>query len=360
MLEIIIMNATQDNSLRKVAILIASLDEAWSERILATLTPQQARSVRHEVELLGEIDPREQREIVAEFRRSLAKPEAQPAAQPTAKSSAGVELDASLLKRLDQDDYSIAASHKDGFRSAVTAADAEFLVEMLTGESIQMVALVISRLDTDQAAAVLDKFAPQQQTEILKRLEELDTTDEQALWVVEAQVGQWIVDQRQRRERMAAGKQMVERIVSRTSVAQRESFVAQRESLNQDTVYAARLPKSVTANLPRQVRYEPVPLASQPALPSNPFGQLTAAECLAQLERLSNTTLLAALSRSESHIVSLALVGVSEKLLKRVLRGLSRRDANQFRQQLRDIGPTRLDDILTAQKELLHTASQLA
>ncbi len=363
MLEIKMMNATHDNSLRKVAILIASLDETWSERILATLTPQQARVVRHEVEQITEIDPQEQREIVAEFRRNLAQPIVPPRKTP----SAGVELDASLLERIDHEDYAIATSHKEGFRLAVTAADAEFLVEMLAGESVQMVALVISRLDTDQAAAVLDKFAPQQQTEILKRLGELDTTDEQALRVVEAQVGQWIAAQRQRRERMAAGKQMVERIVSRTSTAQRESNAAkresnaaQRESLNPSTVCAARLPKAMAARLPRQVRYEPIPVAPQLAEPRNPFSQLTAAECLAQLEQLPDATLLAALSRSESHIVSLALVGVSEKLLKRVVRGLSRSDANQFRRQLRDIGPTRLDDILAAQKKLLHTASQLA
>jgi flagellar motor switch protein FliG len=350
-------NSSQDNSLRKVAILVASLEETLSDQVLDSLSPQQARSVRQQLELLTDIDPEEQREIVAEFRRSLA--------QPIQKQSSGVELDASLLERIDHDDYSAPLPTTKKPFETISAADTEYLVEMLTNESAQTIAVVLARLDAERAAEVLGTYPPSQQHEILRRLAELDTTDEHSIQLIEAQVTQWIANQRERRRRMMAGKEMVDRIVSRTS---------QGQMANQSTVVAARLPKATSriaseylGTSPaasretgtRQVRYEPLPTVPQNIAPQNPYAHLSAAECLAQLENMPDATLIAALSQTESHLVSLALVGVSEKLLKRVLRGLSRREALQFRQQLRDIGPTRISDILAAQQEILHTAAQL-
>ncbi len=350
-------NSAQDNSLRKVAILVASLDETWSDQVLDSLSPQQARSVRQQVELLTEIDPEEQREIVAEFRRSLA--------QTMERQSAGVEIDASLLERIDHDDYTTTPSAEHKPFETISSADTEYLVEMLTNESSQTIAVVLARLDVDRAAEVLGSFSPSQQHEILRRLAELDTTDEHSIQLIESQVTQWIASQRERRRRMTAGKEMVEQIVSRTSQGQFNS---------QSTVVASRLPKSTSRiaseylrtspaksleRVTRQVRYEPQPMVPQNNVPLNPFARFTAAECLTQFENMPEETLVAALSQTESHVVSLALVGVSEKLLKRVLRGLSRHEAQQFRQQLRDIGPTRISDILAAQQEILHTATQL-
>ena len=350
------MNTTQDKSLRKVAILVASLDEAWSERILASMTPQQARSVRQQVDQLTEIDPDEQREIVAEFRQSLV--------QPREQTSSGVELEASLQERIDHDDYAPAAMNQRVPFEGVATGDAEYLVEMLQGESSQTVAVVLSRLDADRAAEVLSHFASAQQADILERLSDLDSTDEQSVRVIEAQVSQWIAAQRRRKERMAAGREMVERIMSRT---------AGRTKLPESTVIAARLPQPKPGiasenrqsaakcdSLPYQVRYEPLLQAPKLVTPSHPFADLTASECLVCLEKLPESTLLAALAHSEAHVVSLALVGVSEKLLKRVLRGLTRHEARQFRQQLREMGPTRISDILAAQQEVLRTAAQLS
>lgn len=355
------MNTTQDKRLRQVAILIASLDEAWSERILNSLTPQQARSVRQQVDQITEIDADEQREIVAEFRQSLVQPPQMPIER--GQHTAGVELDASLQERIDHDDYAPAVTKQHVPFEAVSTGDAEYLVKMLQGESSQTVAVVLSRLDSDRAAELLSHFAPPQQADILERLSELDSTDEQTVRVVEAQVSQWIASQRRRKERMIAGREMVERIMSRTAV---------RTTLSENKVIATCLPhpSPAVANeyrhsaakreaLPPQVRYEPTPQEPKIATPPQPFADLTASECLARMEQLTDDKLLAAFTQSEAHVVAIALMGVSEKLLKRVLRSLTRHESHQFRQQLREMGPTRISDILTAQQEVLRTANQL-
>lgn len=353
------MNTTHDKSLRKVAILVASLDEAWSERILASLSPQQARTVRQHVDQLTDVDPDEQREILAEFRQSLEQPHF---IQPRVQNSTGVELDASLQERIDHEDYAPATMNLHAPFEEVSAGDAAYLVEMLQGESSQTVAVVLSRLDADRAAELLSHFPPTRQTDILARLSELDTTDEQSVRVVEAQVAQWLTAQRRRKERMTAGREMVERIMSRSSG---------RTGLNAGTVITTHLPQSTSTiakeyrlaakrkALPPQVRYEQAPSIPKSITPVNPVLDISSDDCLARLEKLPDKTLLAALTQCEAQVVSLALVGVSEKLLKRVLRGLTRHEAKQFRQQLRDMGPTRISDILAAQQEVLRTADQL-
>jgi flagellar motor switch protein FliG len=351
------MNSTIDNSLRKVAILVASLDEAWSERILASLPPQQARSVRQQVERLTDVDPDEQREIVAEFRRSLA--------QPTEEASSGVELDASLLKKIDDGDYRTTPHREMPSLSSISSTDTDFLVEMLAGESTQTVAVVLARLNADRAAELLGKFSPGTQREILARLEELDTTDEHSIKLVEAQVNQWIANQRERRRRMAAGKEMVDRIVSRTPQGQSSahddsSIIVMKTPRTSSRIANEYLGNSpARENLPRPMRYEPTPAKPVIQAKPNPFAHLSVSESLKALEKLSTSTLATALSQCESQIVTLALVGASERLLKRVLKGLSRQESEIFRRQLRDIGPTRISDILAAQHEVLLTASTL-
>jgi flagellar motor switch protein FliG len=345
-------NAPTNNSLRKVAILVASLDEASAEQILASLPPQQARAVRLRVDELAEIDPDEQREIVADLRRSLAK-----SSEPVLPG--GVELEASLLERIDHQDYTMtAAPQPRGQLEGLSTDDVDTLATMLESEGPQTIAVVLSRLDAARGAEVLNRFSAAEQHRILERLGDLDTTDEQSVRVVEAQVSQWISSQRQRRERMAAGKQMVERLMSRKLVAP-DAIVTAGPIPRPHSLVADECQPLLHGRLPLPVRYEamPVVVPVPPAVLTNPFAHLSADECVARLEGLSDRALLAALSRCESRVALLSLVGASEKLLKRVTRGLSRQENKQFRRQLGDIGPTRLSDILAAQQEVLHAAT---
>ena len=99
----------RDRQLRKVAILIASLDDALAERMLADMPTPDAQAVRAAVDRLDHVDPDEECNIVDQFRRStrLATPH----------STEGVELDASLLARIEQQDSSDWEKPAEGNRS---------------------------------------------------------------------------------------------------------------------------------------------------------------------------------------------------------------------------------------------------
>ncbi len=364
-------NPSPDNSLRKVAILVASLDEDWGNRVLASLLPSQARQVRQLVSQLGEIDPEEQNTIVTEFRHTLAQP-----AKPAVK---GVELDASLVDRIDRNDYPQFLPERKPGLLALSEADSDFIVEMLRHEHPQTIALVVSRLESQQGADVLGHFSQELQADIVLRLADLDSIDAQAVEIVEKQVAQWIDQQRQRKQRMAAGMELVEKILGRTPHDQREALVARFQQTHPDLAGRLSPRRSVAEpakkvspaalghssqraiySRPAELRIPPVHRTEPlPQRPANRFAHLSSAECLTALERLDRTMLQTVLSRCEARQVNLALAGASDKLLNRVLSGVSRREAQLFRRSLREQGPIRLDDILSAQQQLLQTAAEL-
>ena len=379
------MKSTIDNPLHKVAILVASLDEDSSERILASLSAEQEASVRRQVESLEAIDPDEQRAIVAEFRRSLP--------QNTSSRMDGVELEISPEFRATNEEF--APPSQAGSRppqGGLADMDTAFIAQMLKGEHPQTIALVMTRLETKQAVEVLGKFSTAEQADVMQRLAELDTIDEEALQVVEAQVTQWISQQQQRKQRMSAGRGLVEQLLKQTPASQREAVIAAFSVKHPEL--AGSLSKSSSAPAEAAVAYRvsrgsepgagkvspngktedaslgsrdrnraepPKPRATEQALAAkpHPFAGHSSEECLTALETLDSQTLLAALAGCGPEVVSLALVGASEKLLKRVLSGLSRREARAFRQSLRERGPTRISDILAALQELLRCATEL-
>lgn len=363
------MNRTQQNErerqLRKAAIFVASLDEVLAERMLADLSSDDAQAVRKAVARLDTIDPEEQSDIVAQFRRStrLSAP----------RSTEGVELDTSLMARIEQHDtgaWETATVKPPAPWEMLTEAETATLVDALSREHPQTVAVVISRLEHAAAAQILSLLSPDLQTEVLGRLAELDPADQQSVQVVEAHLAQWIQRQRDRKQRLAAGVELVGRILQNTPTGQRTAILARLS--NSKPELAGKIgqpaPSCISTTESRQsptqdvkkpfnpeINYRQPPLPARLPEPPAP----TSADPLGELERLDDATLMTTLTQADRQAVTLALAGASEELMNRILRRLPRRQAKDFRRQLRDIGPTRLSDMLAAQQQLAHHARQL-
>jgi flagellar motor switch protein FliG len=363
------MNRMQQNErerqLRKAAILVASLDDVLAERMLADLPSDDARAVRLAVSRLESIDPEEQNDILDQFRRStrLAAP----------RFSEGVELDASLLARIEQhgtDAWETSVVMPPAPWEMLTEAEAAAIVDALSREHPQTVAVVISRLEHAAAAQILSQLSSHLQIEVLGRLAELDPADQQSIQVVESHLALWIQRQRERKHRLAAGVELVGRILESTPTGQRTAILTRLGSSNPElagkigpptrSCIAAADSRQTAANVVKkrfdsEISHKPSPLPRLPSLPPAP----TIADPLGELERLDDATLMATLTQSDRQAVTLALAGASEELMKRILRRLPRRQAKEFRRRLRDIGPTRLSDMLAAQQQLAHHALQL-
>jgi len=362
----------REKQLRKVAILIASLDDALAERMLTEMPAADAQAVRHVVESLEEVDPEEEREIVEEFQLSTRT--------AVTHDTEGVELDASLLARIEQQDFTDCQDPVEGRRSPLTELtddEAATIVDTLSREHPQTVAVVISRLDQAAAAKILCLLSPNLQVEVLERVAELDPADQQSLQVVESHLEQWINQQRQRKERMAAGAELAHRILRGTSQADRTAILTrldgrnpqlaarfgQNTEISESAMESQSLPSStrVRKTFRSTASYRSAAKAVTPPK-ANQVPELHAtmsSDPLAELERLDDAALMEAITLSDRQVVTLALAGASDALMNRIVRRLPRRQAKEFRKRLRDIGPTRLSDMLSAQHELALKARQL-
>jgi len=390
------MSPDMQHPLRKVAILVASLDEQSAARVLADLPAATSARVLDVAAQLGPLDPQEQSDIVREFRRNMAAElttNAPTYSRPVSNDSVsndfvsggslsresvstgaatrGVEIDASLLAHLDtleSDAQELEAREQESgeaadtygqpptLRSAVqplNRANPAWVADRLIKEHPQTIAVALSRFDHQRIADVLARLPTDLQAEVLSRLADLDTADPQTLQVVESQLAEWLSQQQQQKKRMARGAELVQRILSKSPAAGRQTVLARISRLKPEL--AGRLahdslPENPGTDAPTQRSTVPEQPKAAPPQSADP---------MADLERADDATLLAVFSQGDRRTVMLALAGASESLLKRILRGMPRRQATQFRHQLRTLGPTRLSDMLRAQQDLAEMSYEL-
>lgn len=358
------MNSDQSSQLRKAAVLIATLDGPLAEQLLAEMPEQEARQVRQLAAELGEINPSEYRLVFDEFRQAASQPTVAPEPKVPPKFD-GVELDADLLARLETVETIAppAPTKRHSAWQALSEADADILVDMLSAEQPQTVAVVMAQLEPTQAAQLIGRLSPELQVELLRRMSQLDPADDQSLQIVESQLANWLQEQRRRRERLAAGQELVQRILLQTPASQRNVLLARLES--RDPLLVENLCAQPAADLALSQAQQGRQQA--PASPRKPHAESLdqtprEADPLEELESFDDQTLRAALGAVDRETALLALAGVSELVIRRIVRGLPRRQANQFRRQIRSVGPTSLRDMTDAQRQVVHRgrAAQLA
>ncbi len=349
-------------SIRKAAVFLLSLEEGLAEHMLREMPEADAQAVRTAMLQLEDCDAVEQQEVMADFRRNQ-----QAASQPV---DSGVELDASLLAHIEQQTDTLPEVTEHDPLAQISDQEAATIAETLSREHPQTVALVISRLQHQTAASILPRLSANLQDEVLCRLAELDPADQSSVAVVESQLVAWVNEHRRKEERLAHGSELVQKLLQNTSASDRHVIVGR---ISRDNPRMAQIfgtgtepaPPTVSSSEPsfaqpssgspsppprRKILKPAVP---QVAIDTDAFGETNP---LSELEELDDATLMAVLSEADRNVVTIALAGASESLLKRVLKRLPKSQAKKYRSQFRNIGPTRLSDMLAAQQQLAHFA----
>ena len=382
------MNRPRAERIRRAAILVASLDEALAERILAALPPQEAAQVLDEAGRLETIDPEEQQDVVAEFRRMSRGARGEGPTVEFAFSDAASAAQTNDSPRETEANRSGSAA--DG---AFGDADALAAAELLSVEQPQTIAATLSRLGHDAAAEVFAALPVELQAEVLDRLANLQTADEDAVQEIESHLQRRIVQHRQHRERAAAGAELARQILAKTPETRRNALLAQLGLSTSEGPVAMKISREAADRFTRRGK-APAPVAQQAAglatavrqaqrgyaaesapagesvpyaTPADPHGSLENGSLeydapivlddrSAELESLSNDALYGALRIADEQLVQRSLAASSERFVKRVSKMLRRRDAKRLRQLLRTLGPTRIADLRSSQYEFLTIA----
>jgi flagellar motor switch protein FliG len=327
-------------NLRKAAVLVASLDRATAARLLEQMSAEQAQRVRQMIDDMGPLDPLEQKEVIEEFFRiGPMVPDRQPA---------GIELDSSLAKRLamnpdvadevPQEHYSAQRTSRPPVKQPpfrfLNDAPSDVLANCLEREHPQTIAVVISHLLPERAAEVLASLPANLQTDVVRRLVNLDEADPEILREVEQSLESWLAEHVRGDRRRSAG------MVALSNILQASEQRTQQEIL---------------ANLARHDRQ----LAGHLRMKQIPGKAAPRRWTFEDVAELDNAALVTLLHRSDAETVVLSLAGAKDELIDRVVHQLPFGEGKTLRYALDNLGPTRLSDVERAQQNLADLASHL-
>jgi flagellar motor switch protein FliG len=368
------MSYARTERIRRAAILVASLDEPLAKQILAALPPAERERVLDEADRLESIDEDEQADVLAEFRRMTRGTRGVESAVEFAYSRSNgattARTEAASMPQAAAAELPEATEPVEVRGPAASEADAAAMAELLSHEHPQIIAAALSRLDEEQSAAVFAALPPHLQSEALDRLATLAPADEDAVQEVQSQLERRLQQRREYQARTAAGAEMVRKILARTPPAQRvillermgrpdatsalQLAAAERRTAPNDpsprTAYVDAMAQQARdlASAVRRSRDAPSDVAPERE------------DLSADLELLSDDSLVAALRLAGEATVLRALAVSGEAFVKRVTNMLPRRQARKLRGMLRNLGPTRLIELQRAQHELLRLAHDCA
>lgn len=302
------------DGIRKTAILIDSVDQPTAEILFRQISFELAGQVRTALLELGDVDPAEREQILAEFLDAGFGPtpeilEAEfgqaanlPATQETAEGPAVSGFP------VDNDPHDVEPELPQ--IEAPTAA----LARGLAQEHAQTICLVLANLPSPQAADLMQRLPPARQAEVLKRLAQLEATAPEVLHDLSEELQPWGLS-------------------------------------------AAELMPNAWGRSPRS---ESGLLA--PCLNDAPPRQAVETPPLAEFDdlvRLDDAALARVFGAAAPEIVLLALSGANRDLIDRIVCRLPASAGRTLRRQLETLGPTRLRDIEAAQQQLAELAGQM-
>jgi flagellar motor switch protein FliG len=307
------VNGSSSRTLRKAAILLACLEGEEASAMLRAMSPAQSHTVRQMLAALGAVEEAERQEVIEDFFRAMSL-------APVA-DAAGIELDAPTAHGL-----TLAGGRNSKIKETDTTTPFRFLheaaprklVPFLEREHPQTVAVVLSHLPAQRAAEILAHLSGGLQLEVARRLVDLEETDPEVLREVERGLESWLSTQARTTPRSG----------TQTPLA---------------AILGAADPRSrqsILSNLARHDRQLAHGLDEQPI-----------AGGFAELEALDSVSLATLLRHADEEVLLLALAGAPSQLAERIL-GLLGTGAEEMRNSLRTLGPLRISDIETAQRQL--------
>src|SRR6476620_11570441 len=178
-------------NLRKAAVLLRSLDADTATVMLGQLSAEEAAKIRAAMRAVGQVATNEQADVMAELR----------GARPTKQyaSSAG-DVELALSSSFTGESYSERAAFSAVANGVATDskrfqflenAPTHALVPHLAREHAQTIAVVLSHLPPERAAAVLAALPQKVQADTVERLLTLGETDPECVSVLKRELESW-------------------------------------------------------------------------------------------------------------------------------------------------------------------------
>lgn len=371
------MTIANESTMRRIAIVLASLPEPVAQRLLGSLHSDSQRSIRAALGSLSDVDPLERRRALDGFANSLRK-----GRSPGSNHDDAAEIVFSRAAIRSLKDPSQGLNSRDNVGGATAGSvpasntrkppaplaflldvDDETMVEHLSGELPQTLAIILASISPAQAARVLPRLDAAVRTEAMRRMANLKELPSELIDDIGNQLRHRLVPTR--------GTSGIGRVALDAILAEMPQEVPQRDNSQRPEMLEASK-RSVEANTTSTVA-EGASTAMQPTVklaegtwPDNGQGESRhavppnddldernrAASPLASTDAIHSYLMSLPIDRLRDSLAKVAtrtalltLCGLPNAKAEAVLASLPRRQSKQVRDQLSQLGALELRDI---------------
>ena len=310
---------------RKVAILMVILGDQISADVLRNLDEEEVHQIGREVAHMHSISADQAEAVLEEFyemtmAHNYVLVGGVDYARKILVNAFGPDHARSLLDRLMKTLGTEAANF-----DALQKADPQQLAKFIHSEHPQTIALVLSHLNSSQAAALLFSLPPELRSDVAMRMAHLDQISPEIITKIAGIIGQKLKTLGEVIRESYGGVRAVAEMFNRLDTATSKDILETIEQNDPALVEAVRHLMFV---------FEDLLLIDQ-------------------------TGIKEILGRVDRKLLTVALKGTSEKLKNHFLQNMSQRGAEMLREDMEALGPVKIKEVEAAQQQIIAVLRQL-
>jgi flagellar motor switch protein FliG len=310
---------------RKAALLSVLLGDEVSGEVLKNLEEDEVHIIGREMARIQSVSSEEAEQILEEFyQMSLAQEYVHKGGVEYARkvlvNAFGPETARRLLDRLMKSLGDDSANF-----DALQKADPQQLAKFIHSEHPQTIALVLSHLNSSQAAALLASLPPEMRSDVALRMANLDQISPEIIGKIASIIGQKLKALGELSREAYGGVRAVAEIFNRLDVTTSKEIldVIERED----------------PNLVETIRHLMFVFEDLLALDQNAVKEV--------------------LGRVDRKILTLALKGTSPQLKQHFLQCMSQRGAEMLKEDMDSLGPVKIKEVESSQQQIIAVVRQL-
>ena len=311
------------NELKRAAIVLLSLDKPQAARVLNHLPKDQMELVSLEIARTDDVTKTEQEEAINEFREAVDS--------RTVIERGSLDLAGELLSQSigEEEANEIIKNIRDSLKSVpfgfLHKFKAEDVLNFISEEQPQTIALIMSNLPTGLAADILKDLPPDKQLDVVRRVASMEQTSPEFVEMVEASLKNRMVSLFGQQSDQVGGVPLVAQILN---VADRTTSKTILDTMGQDS-------EELVEEIQRLMFV------------------------FDDIAKLDDKSIQAVLKEVDNSQWAMALKGASPEIREKILGNLSKRAAENLEEEMGYLGPVRVSDVEAVQQEIVDTVRRL-
>ena len=311
------------NDLKRAAIVLLSLDKPKAARVMNHLPKDLMELVSLEIARTDDVTRMEQEEAINTFREAVDS--------RTVIESGSLDLAGELLSQSigEEEANEIIKNIRDSLKSVpfwfLHKFNAEDVLNFISEEQPQTIALIMSNLPTGLAADILKDLPPDKQLDVIRRVASMEQTSPEFVEMVEASLKNRMVSLFGQQSDQVGGVPLVAQILN---VADRATSKSILDTMGQES-------EDLVEEIQRLMFV---------------FDDIT---------KLDDKSIQALLKEVDNSQWAMALKGASPEVRGKILGNLSKRAAENLEEEMGYLGPVRVSDVESVQQQIVDTVRRL-